>query len=245
MNLRRMTEAGIGRFADFLEQLRSDLSIETPKWLLEDEESTEEIANLEVSEREFPDRLAAAIYLDQLFMKAQLKNIDKDVGLWTWLTLLYFDQLCPKAKNRSVAVTLSYIPNIDSQRRIYRHLLLGPWMMLRLHADNPERLRALLCSKMNVATSETYRLFVEIPSIVTSSAAVEAAYLLYYNSDTGKLKRGAGSKERGGCRRLIDFLNQIDCTYDLHQLNSDTLMSMIPNEFRPFVPKQQEFRFGE
>ncbi len=245
MKLHRLTETGIARFADFLDQIRSDPSIDTPKWLLTDEESSEYEANVEVSERDFSDRLAAAIYLDELFTKAQLKNIDKNVGLWSWLTLFYFDQLCPKGKSRSVAVTLSYIPTIDSQRRIYRHLLLGPWMMLRLHADDPERLRALLCSKINVATSETYRLFIEIPSIVTSSAAVEAANKLYYNADTGKLKRGAGSKERGGCRRLIDFLNQIDCTYDLHQLNLDTLMQMIPNEFRLFMPKQQEFLFDK
>lgn len=119
-------------------------------------------------------------------------------------------------------------------------MLLGPVVMYRAHADNPKRLLALLSNPMDVATSETYRLFIENPSLITCKAVIDVATLLYYDDERGKLKRGAGSKDAGGCRRLIDYLQQIDCTFDLPTLTKDRLAEMLPREFSRFVPRQFE-----
>lgn len=61
---------------------------------------------------------------------------------------------------------------------------------------------------------------------------------LYYDFEKKKLITGSGNKDKGGCRRLIEFLQQLDCTYDLATLSSEKLLSLLPDEFHPFVTRQ-------
>jgi hypothetical protein len=61
---------------------------------------------------------------------------------------------------------------------------------------------------------------------------------LYFDVDKKKLKTGSGNKEKGGCRRLIEFLQQLDCTYDLATLSSEKLLLLLPDEFHPFITRQ-------
>lgn len=245
MKLRRLNSTGIERFDTYLSQLRAEPALPPPAWLLDDEGTSEAVSEIEVLTDDYPDRLAAALSLHKLFHQANISRIDEDIGLWSWLTLFYFDMLCPVLRNKSrkVAAKSSYIPEVHIQRRVYRHLLLGPWQMLRLHNDEPDRLRGLLCSPVHIATAETYRLFIENPTLLACKAVVQVASYLYYNSETGKLRRGAGRKETGGCRRFIEYLNHLDCTYDLPLITEKNLVEMLPREFREFMPLQKEMRF--
>jgi hypothetical protein len=237
MILRRMTNAGMDAFRAWLTQVKSEPSLAAPHWLLTDLPYSEELpVQIEIEPREFSNRLEAAQYLDAKLSNSGLTGIDRDPGLWAWLTLLYIDQVCPMKKGkRTIGDITRYIPVLGGARRYYRHLLFGPWMMLRAHADNPSRLLGLLSSPMDVATSETFRLFIENPSLISSNAAVAATTRLYFDQETQKLKRGAGSKDNGGCRRLIEFLQQIDLTYDLAGMQAEDLLKLLPNEFRRFV----------
>lgn len=240
MNLRRLNPDGIVRFTDYLLALKTDQKLSIPTDLLTDTAASEEIPpGIEIKETTFGTRLDAAAYIDKLLSATDLPNPERDTGIWAWLALYYFDQLCPPASDgaRKVGEIARYIPQIDVSRRYYRHMLLGPVVMFRAHADNPKRLLALLSNPMNVATSETYRLFIENPSLIACNAVVETATLLYYDHKRMKLKRGAGSKDAGGCRRLIDYLQQIDCTYDLPSLTMARLGAMLPDEFQRFFPK--------
>jgi hypothetical protein len=119
-------------------------------------------------------------------------------------------------------------------------MLIGPVMMYRANIDKPNRLLALLSNPMGVATSETYRLFIENPTLIACRAVVDVATWLYDDTARGKLKRGTGSKDVGGCRRLIEYLQQIDCTYDLPVITKQRLSAMLPDEFHRFFPKQLE-----
>ena len=145
MNLRRLTPLGVEQFQEYLSQLRGDAKLAPPVHLLENDQASEPVADMEVEPQTFETRLAAAKYLDQLFARAQLTQVDQNIGLWAWLTLFFFDQVCPakKVQGRSVKASASYIPNLQSQRRFYRHLLLGPWLIYRYHQDEPDRLLGL------------------------------------------------------------------------------------------------------
>lgn len=43
-----------------------------------------------------------------------------------------------------------------------------------------------------------------------------------------------GGKSRGTARRLADFCNQIDVTWDLYALEPDELLTRLPKEFERF-----------
>jgi hypothetical protein len=241
MKIRRFTAEGLSQFAAYLGNLRVDPRLDPPFHLLTDANTSEAVEiEIELDNKPFAARFDAAAYFSEKLAASGIQNLDRDVGLWAWLTLSYFDQLCPAAKGgaRKVGEIARYIPLIETSRRYYRHMLMGPVMMYRAHIDRPNRLLALLSNPMSVATSETYRLFIENPTLISCRAVVEVATWLYYDSARGKLKRGAGSKDAGGCRRLVEYLQQIDCTYDLPIMSIDRLRGMLPQEFRRFVPKQ-------
>jgi hypothetical protein len=239
MKLRRLTPSGVHEFAAYLTQLAIIPTLDPPTRLLVDTSSSEAVdGDQDLEERSFSSRFEAASYLDTKIAEAGIQNWERDAGLWSWMALFYFDQVCPKDHSgaRAVKEQARYIPQIDVSRRYYRHMLLGPVSMYRAHADHPDRLLALLSNPMHVATAETYRLFIENPSLIACKAIVEVATALYYDPKQGNVRRGAGSKDAGGCRRLIDFLQQIDCTFDLPELTKDRLTQMLPAEFRRFIP---------
>lgn len=241
MELRRLTSDGLAGFAAYLTNLKAEPTLRPPGHLLAAASASEAMpGNFEVQNRIFRTRLEVAKFLDQLLSPASIPQVERDAGLWAWLALFYFDQLCPlgRAGARRPGEHARYIPQIDSSRRYYRHMLLGPFVMLRAHKDKPDRLLALLSNPPSVATSETYRLFIENPTLIACRAVVDTATWLYFDFDREKIKRGAGSKDAGGCRRLIDFLQQIDCTFDLPVLNQDRLRSLLPEEFSKFWPRQ-------
>jgi hypothetical protein len=236
MKLRRFTTPGIEQFRNFLQQLRNDPHLGIPVALLHDATASEALSvDVEVEYHPFSTRLDLAKYLDQLLTNKGLENLEQDVGLWSWLTLFFLGQLCPKGKK--VGVEAAYIPMVGVSTRYYRHLLLGPYVMYRVYRKDPDKLHVLLSSPVNIGNSETYRLFIENPTLIACPAVLATANVLYYDYAKGKLKRGAGSKDAGGCRRLIDYLQQIDCTYDLPMLSEQQLTTMLPKEFQKLLGK--------
>lgn len=240
MLLRRFNNEGIDRFRTFIGRLKTeDKSLPAPMELLEDDTLTEVIGSgIDCPDAKFANRLAAAEYLDKLLEPVGLADAFADVGLWSWLALRFFDQLCRRATDgtRSPGEETRWIPLVDANRRYYRHLLLGPIVVYRAHRDDPRRAAALLADPPHIATAEVYRLFIENPALTRSKSAVAAATSLYYDSTRKKIRRGAGSKEAGDCRRLIAVMQQFDCTFDLFALTERTLLNMLPKEFDPFQP---------
>jgi hypothetical protein len=57
---------------------------------------------------------------------------------------------------------------------------------------------------------------------------------LYYDPDKKSFKLGAGSKIKGGPRRLASILNQLDMTYYLYGMTSDEIIALLPKEFDRF-----------
>ena len=242
MKLRRFTSSGLMQFEQYLDQLKVAPTTPPPNWLLMDDAAAESAADVEVVDQKFATRFDVAEYLDRLLSIAKINTVERDAGLWAWLTLFFFGQVCPVGKNgeRSAGEAARYVPLIDLSRRYYRHLLLGPWSMFVSHRDDPERLRGLLTNKLEVATSETFRLFIENPPLFACKAVVSTATRMYYDFGKGTIRRGAGSKEAGGCRRFVDFLQQLDCTFDLQRMTEPQLLSYLPSEFERFKPRQSK-----
>lgn len=237
-SLRRLNKQGIDRFADFLDALAGQPSLPRPAGLLTDPQFSEEVVPpVQIEDRTFGSRFAAAEYLFNLFKESGLTGIERDQGLWAWLSLFYFEELCPAdgRDRRRPGERARWLLNL-SARRYYRHLLAGAYNVYQAHEDRPERTIALLCGPLH-QTSDVFLELADSQELVTNRSIMEIATILYYDPDSGKPKRRVARNYPGGARRFGEVLAQFDCTWDLYSVDVTTLLGMLPKEFDRFKPQ--------
>lgn len=163
---------------------------------------------------------------------ARLRNLERDVELWAWLSLHYFEQLCPPDDEgrRKPGERARWIPAVDDYRKYYRHLVAGPYRIYRAHRDNPSRVMAVLAGPVDQPGDIAEQL-ASRHEIVTNKAAMALATALYIDPATGSPKKGAAGRGPGSARRLADILNQFDLTWDLYAMDAAAMQTMMPKEF--------------
>lgn len=238
MRLRRLNDQGMERLGSFIDSLKTDAPQPMPSTILTDPAFSEALrVEIHVDRVTFARRFEAGRFLYDLLAPVRTPehmSLERDAGLWSWLSLFFLDQLCPASTDggRKPGEQARWIPRFDAARRYYRHLLVGPYLIYKLYARDPEVAMVLLCTKPQ-APGDIVEQFVSRPQLVTSSAAVGAATKLYHVTD-GTFHRGAAGKEGGSVRRLADVLMQFDKTYDLYALTRDELIDLLPREFDKF-----------
>src|SRR4051812_48103215 len=95
--VRKLNEKGTALFKAYLDTLRTGATSDPPRALLEQPDtSVPLVASAEVELRQFATRQEAAEHLlASLEGKVPKTELDHAPGIWNWLSLLYFDQLCP------------------------------------------------------------------------------------------------------------------------------------------------------
>ena len=236
MKLHRFNQDGIAEFATYRARLTLEPNLPPPMQTLEDPALSEEIAGgIEVPKRSFATRLEAGRFLNELLEHSGIALPERDRGLWTWLTLFYFDEVCPADGNgnRDPQDEARLMPLLDNHQRFYRHLLLGPFLIVRAHRDNPERAIAMLCNPL-WKPGEIVEQLASRKELVTNRGVIELATRLYYDKEKKSFKRGAGSSVKGAARRLAALLNQLDLTFYLYGMSADELLALLPKEFDRF-----------
>jgi hypothetical protein len=238
MRLQRFNAQGITAFGQFLDRLAADAAATVPVTLLTDPALVAAVTPaVEVEPRAFANRMEAATYLDAALSPVRATDVERDAGLWTWLTLFYFDQVCPADGHghRKVRERARYIPAVDDYQKYYRHLLAGPYRVFRAHRADPSRALVLLCGPLH-RPGEIVEQIVARQEVITNTHAVELATTIYYDPVSGSFKRGAAGKAGGSARRLSDVLNQFDVTWDLYSMSAGELLAKLPREFDRFRP---------
>lgn len=238
MKLRKLTPEGIAKFAEYLDLLETEPKRMVPTHLLEDSVCSEVFGNpTEIQRRTFGTRYAAAEYLDDILAKTGVADVGRDVGAGAWLTLLFFDELCPPNKlgERELRERPAYIPDPQNYQRYYRHLLFGSLLIFRAHRDAPKRAMAFLCKPLPIIDDIVAQL-ASRQEIVSNPAVVELATNLYFEPTSGTTKKGAGGKGGGSPRRLVDILRQFDVTWDLYSMSLTEFWAVLPKEFEKFRP---------
>ena len=97
--VRLLNEKGIQTFREYLADLRAGANPPAPTHILLDATQTQEAdGTATIETKDFASRMDAAAYLSEA-----LKNLPDSVlhepGLWSWLSLFYFEQLCPPGKD--------------------------------------------------------------------------------------------------------------------------------------------------
>ena len=237
--LRILNENGLQTFKLYLADLREASTGQPPWEILTDSEYSGRLrGELEVERRVFKDKLEMAKYLHEKFSTLPASQIESNIGLWSWLSLFYFDQVCPMNNSGK------RIPGQDSRhildpefRRYYRHLLYGPYNIYRLHG---EWAPLLLYGPLD-KTSKYYEELSSRQGFVTNQGVIEAANMLYFDSRLGRPKYGPGgiTRKPGTLLRYIDVVQQLDLTYDLYNMQGEEVLSLLPSEFDEWRPKER------
>lgn len=234
MILRAFTDTGIEEFSNFLVKCREDRATPPPRDLLSDDAHTIALdESIEISEQSFTTRGDAAHYLRRVLQPLSDPATGNDAGLWTWLTLFYFDQVCPSSNGaREVKNDYYYIFEPENARHFYRHLLYVGWRVLYLAGDFKRLYMNTPLSSLDGVTTEVMkRLYLtRIPCMF------EVLDRLYWDDKRGGARPGVigtGTVNPGDLtHRLPMRIRQLEKTYDLYSLNADQLLDLLGEEFK-------------
>lgn len=238
LTLRRLTSKGLEALNTWLDQVVADGMGSVPEILLSGSAETERHpAERDIDETmQFRTRLEWGEYADSVLRDLPTRMLASDKGLWSWLTLLYFDQICPPAADgrRRVLDRRRYIPTITDFRSYYRHLLLSPWSIVRHYSGSLDCAMAVLATPLH-APGEAAEQLSARQDLITARPLMEVASRLYFDREARRLRRGAGSKGPGTPRRFVTVAQQLMLTLDLRATSAETLQARLPKEFRRFI----------
>ncbi len=234
--VRALNEKGIQKFRDYLNEIREGSTQQPPVDILKNSVYSSELeSGVEVENNLFGDKLEMAKYLYSRFQMLSHSEVGQNVGLWSWLALYYFNQLCPPIRSgkRIPGQDYRHILELD-YRRYYRHLLVGPYNIFGLHGDRAP----LLLSGPLDKSSRYYEELSSRQGFITNRGVIEAANLLYFDSEQRKVKRGPAvtSRKPGTLMRFIDIIQQLDLTYDLYSMTGNEVLALLPSEFDEWRP---------
>ena len=144
-------------------------------------------------------------------------KISTDRGLWTWLALYLFDQLCPSGSDGKRKLDKHYRYLLSSDyRHYYRHLVRTPWQLCRDHGPNSRFL--LLATNDGADPLRRHGDILEqlggTQSIIRSRPIIVGGLSSISDPLSGRPKKGAAGKGGGSIRRFARVLRQLDLTFD-------------------------------
>jgi hypothetical protein len=241
MRLRQFNKTGIEAFGKFLASCREAPTESVPTDLIESDEHTTLVSHeIEVEPRNFSSRRAAADYFHNVLSPLSADVVRKDAGMWTWLSLFYFDQICPIVNgNRTVRNDYTYIYMPDESRYFYRHLLFIAWQVVRIAPEHNRLFLDLPVNRLDRITEEvTKRLYLtRIPCLF------ELLDRLYWDTASNRPAKGIVSPNKVSAgdlmHRFPTRIRQLEKTYDLQTLDANQLLEILGDEFQQRAAKSQ------
>ena len=231
LRVSKLNEKGIEEFREYLRVLRGCPAADPPYHLLTDSSTAAPMeSEASVEKRAFVSKYEAACYLGQALAPLGNMQVVGNAGLWTWLSLFFFDELCPPRADgeRQVKESAKYVLEVGDWQVERRHLLAMPHSIRRQHGDY---CRVLLCEPLP-QLGDLYEQLTARGPIIRNQELIRLAYDLYYDEQAQRLKSGAGGRRRGGVpRRFVTVVEQLQMTYDLFGMKADEIATLLPTEF--------------
>jgi len=229
MILRQFNDDGIKRFRKEIDKCRKDPQSKIDFQLLEDDTLTEIIPGaVDVEHKGFETKGEAGQYLHSILDSTPVQNIMSNVGLWSWLSLYFFDSVCPlKPQGRKVKSDYFYIYE-PGFRRFYRHLLFVSWRVFDIAPKHHRLVTTTLIGKGDSITDEIIKRL----SRIRIPCMFEVLDRVYWDETTQKLRKHAGSwGRRGNLRRFLRVIEHLEKTYDLQILDATQFINLLGDEF--------------
>ncbi len=232
--IRKFTDEGIEQFGRYLADLRGGATSPPPFHLLNDPVTSQPVNDeIQIENREFATRLELARYLDEALAEIESDSIETDVNLWSWLSLFYFDQVCPVQKEGIRKPGRDYRHILEpGYPNGHRHLLCGAHLVYSVYGLGADLSKLLLCTAIPIENKFHHELSVR-QSLITNRGILEAVHSLYYEEAADKPKRGAQVKKTapGTFYRFVDIIQQFDLNYDLYSMTGEEVLQLLPAEF--------------
>jgi len=233
IRVRSLTEEGVDCFSQYIQGLRGDPSLHCPD--LNTEQYSEEFHSIEIDEKaKFSSRLELGRYLYKLFSREKIPRGDivGNKKLWTWLTYIWFDGLCPDKEKVRGYERYVYDPDY---RHYYRHLVAETYHIYESYGEEKSKL-FLECRPYE--HGDFIEQMASKQEFISNKNLIEAAHELYWDSHANRLKPGSTDRKRpGNVRRLIMVMDQLKLTYDLHSMSAKELLKLLPTEFEHWKSK--------
>lgn len=234
MIVRQFNQAGIEAFRKFLAVYRPDGMGAVPRDMLEDNALTAVVTpQIEIEPQSFMVKSEAAHYLRDRLAPLGERDVATNADLWTWLTLFYFDEVCPvRGGKRAVKNDYTYIFEPENPRHFYRHLLFIAWRVLQVAPKHNRLFLGSPLSSLDKVTGEVMkRLYLtRIPCIF------EVLDRLYWDNGRGRARIGIVDERNvkpGDLRHRFPIrIRQLEMTHDLQSLTADQLIELLGVEFQ-------------
>ncbi len=232
MYARILTREGIEKFQQYLDDVQ-----EFPKKISPDlnEEPYSEERSLDIDvrideNRTFDTKMEMAEYLHERFDKANLdmsEMIEQD-RFWSWLAYVWFDELCPiEEDSRSLGQRARYICG-KSYSAYSKHLIAFPYYVYSLHGK--EKSKLFLEHPLDYVGNITEQIGSR-KYIMTSDELIRVLHLLYWDEDEGIVSMAASRSGPGTFVRFGKVVEQLKLTYDLHDMDPEKIIDILPSEF--------------
>jgi hypothetical protein len=226
----KLNPQGIEYFKKYLDTLKEKPGATPPLEILTDPNYSEAFQDrVKIENLEFENRIHMIEYLSKTLDSLNTSVGLENNGLWSWLSLYYFDQVCPINLEGNRIPGMSYRHILEKGYRYqHRHLLAGPFSTHKMYGANSH----LLLNGPPHQESQIHHEICARQGFITNRGIIEVANILYFSTKTNKPKPGVLSKTRAGSLlRLIDVIQQLELTYDLYSMKAEEIMHLLPEEF--------------
>lgn len=152
-------------------------------------------------------------------------------GLWTWISLIYFNQLLQKNREGFlIGSSYRYVLKHDNQLRYYRHLVFMPYYLYSRLGD-----KSYIFLHSPPSVSGEFLAQAQKEAVLSNRNLAEMCEKYYFDRETGRFAPGFTGKNSDprSLRRLVEALvPQLSVNYDIRYCNADQLYDLLPADFR-------------
>lgn len=204
-------------------------------------------ASIQLSDGEkFADRYQFAVYVNRKIGSKWNDTFLNDVGLWSWLAVLYWDQFTAKGVSRQehyIPMIGNYHGRLARERIDYRQCTRTPLMLVRRFGKKAE---FFMGGKSMAVMGDIIEQTLSRQDIFGNSRFIETI-ISHFSDSNGhpvagatsipakkKLKTGKWSQAgRGGIRRLVHaYLPRMKLTYNVYALDPNEIIKLAGSEFK-------------
>jgi len=234
ISIRHFNPEGLEIFKTYLNEMILKERTDLPDgFLLDKRYSVELYDNVLIDILKFDLKKELVVYLYPKIKLIYLDNLYYNMYLWSWLAAAYIDSICPKFDDgyRYPGALNRYILDPYSWSRYYRHLLSTP---IRLyHELSKSKLINFYTYGRADVHGDVFEQLAARQEIAAVPGIIEAAEILYWDTDKNRPKTGAADRTKpGNLRRFTgSLIPQFQLTYDLNSMSGLEIIELLPKEF--------------
>ena len=247
--IRTLNELGTRNFRAFLAGQQNGKSTDVPLDFLTNPKFSNEFEPEVLIERNpggrpFRNRFEFGTYIREKLAVADRATISREYVLWNWLSLYYFDQLCPISGDGSRKIYADEVYVLSGgmkYRQYFRHLVRAPWLVVSEHGENGKVL-LIHTDRGDAPLSTRGFVFEQLASrqgILSNRTIIAGAQRLFFDEITDRPHLGVSGNGAGTVSRFATVVQQLELTFDVRSCSVEQFIALLPKEFDHWKQRTQ------